>query len=110
MVNEQIIWLLTNCNNKAEAHSIGQKLLSQRLIACYDVIPEREATYFWPPKTDKIETVTGSLLIGVTIANKFEENSIEIKKHHSDEVPFIVSISIENVNTDYKKWLLGELQ
>jgi periplasmic divalent cation tolerance protein len=105
-----INWVIVNCNSKKEAHAIGTALLKERLVACFDVIPEREAVYFWPPKSGKFEKVKGSMVIGVTIAKKY--NGIEklVKKIHSDKTPFIGTIAIDKVNTEYKTWLLNELR
>ncbi len=107
---KKVIWLLNNCTNKEEAHKIGELLLKERIIACFDVIPEREAAYFWPPQSGKIETVKGSLLIGVTFEDKFLEAETMIRQHHADDVPFIGSINIDQVNHDYHDWLTKELQ
>jgi periplasmic divalent cation tolerance protein len=107
---QNIIWLLNNCVNKEEAHKIGELLLKNRIIACYDIIPEREAAYFWPPKSGQIEKIKGSLLIGVTFEEKFSEAEQLIKENHSDDVPFIGSITINQVNQDYRDWLTNELK
>jgi periplasmic divalent cation tolerance protein len=107
---QNIIWLLNNCTNKEEAHKIGELLLKNRAIACFDVIPEREAVYFWPPKSGKTEKIQGSLLIGVTFEEKFSEAENLIRQNHSDDVPFIGSITINQVNEDYKSWLINELK
>ncbi len=105
-----IIWLLNNCNSKEEAHKIGELLLQKRVIACFDVIPEREAVYFWPPKSGKTESVKGSLLIGVTFEEKFSEVEEIICENHSDKTPFIGSLIINQVNQDYRDWLENELK
>jgi periplasmic divalent cation tolerance protein len=109
-MTKSIIWAIINCNSKKEADKIGRQLLKQRLIACFDIIPERESSYFWPPNTGKMESIKGSMLIGVTIASNYKAIATETKKLHSDKIPFIGSLKIENVNSDYSTWLQNELK
>ena len=106
---QNIIWLLNNCPTKEEARKIGMLLLENRIIACYDIIPERETAYFWPPQSGQIEKGKGSLLIGVTFEEKFSAAEKLICENHSDKVPFVGSIAISQVNEDYRNWLKNEL-
>ena len=107
---KKLIWILVNCNTVKEADSIGKALLKKRLIACYDIFPRQKAAYFWPPKSKKIETARGALLIGETLPNKISSSRKIIKKLHSDKRPFIGSLKIENISEAYFKWLRGELK
>ncbi|MDQ3018395.1 MAG: divalent cation tolerance protein CutA [bacterium] len=106
---KKIIWIIINCTNAKEAKKIGDALLHERSIACYDIIPERQAAYFWPPNTGKIERVKGSMLIGVTLPEKYKAVLPTARKLHKDEVPFIGSITIDNTNPDYYDWLKKEI-
>ncbi len=109
MATSKVTWIIINCNNKKEADIIGKELLKQRLIGCFDIIPEREAAYFWPPKSGKIEKIKGSMLIGVTVPKKYNAIVKVVRKLHSDQIPFIGSLIFNTVNKDYYKWLKGEL-
>jgi periplasmic divalent cation tolerance protein len=109
MATSKVTWIIINCNNKKEADVIGKQLLKQRLIGCFDIIPEREAAYFWPPKSGKIEKIKGSMLIGVTVQKKYNAIVKVVRKLHSDQIPFIGSLLFNTVNKDYYKWLKGEL-
>jgi periplasmic divalent cation tolerance protein len=104
-----IDWVIINCNSKKEAHAIGAALLGQRLIACFDVIPEREAVYFWPPRSGKIEKIKGSMLICVSLPKKYLAIQKRAKKLHSDKVPFIGKMRLQGVDKDYMNWLTKEL-
>lgn len=106
----KIIWVIINCNSRQEADKIGEALLRQRLIACFDIIPERLTAYWWPPRSGKIEKRKGSMLIGVTVAAKYKKIVIAARKLHSDKTPFIGSIKIDQANTDYHRWLENELK
>ena len=104
------VWVIVNCTNKKEADNIGKVVLKKRLIACFDIIPEREAVYFWPPKSGKIEKLKGSMLIMVTLPSKFKAVTKAVRPLHSDTTPFIGLLPFAKVNADYLKWLKGELK
>lgn len=105
-----VSWVVVNCTNKKEADRIGKAVLKERLIACFDIIPEREAVYFWPPKSGKIEKIKGSMLIMVTLSSKFKAVIKAVRPLHSDTTPFIGLLPFAEVNDDYFKWLKGELK
>jgi len=106
----QVIWVLVNCNSIKEAKLIGMKILKKRLISCFDVIPRQIAVYFWPPKTGKIETSKGGTLILETFKSKYNSIVKEVKKLHSDKLPFIGYLEIKGINKNYIKWIKGEIR
>jgi periplasmic divalent cation tolerance protein len=104
------IWVLVNCNSIKEAKLIGTTILKKRLISCFDIIPRHLAAYFWPPKSEKIETSKGATLILETFKRKYESIEKEVKKLHSDSLPFIGYLEIKGLNSDYVKWMKGEIK
>lgn len=107
---KSIIWVLINCNSVKEADKIGSELLKKRFISCYDILPRLKTAYFWPPKSKKIETGKGTVLIGITLPRNLNKAFKVVEKLHSDKVPFFGSLKIDNVNEDYYKWLKGEIK
>jgi len=105
----KITWVLVNCNSKNEAERIGKKILKERLISCFDIVPRFLAAYFWPPKSGKIETSKGATLILETLKRYIQKIEKEVKKIHSDRLPFIGSIEIQ-VSQEYFNWVRGELK
>ncbi len=108
--NMKVLWVLVNCNTFKEASAIGSMVLRKRLIACFDIFPRLAAHYFWPPKSGKVETATGCLLVLETLPGRFKKLSQLVRKHHSDSLPFVGSIEISNVHGEYVRWLRGELR
>lgn len=104
------IWILVNCNSLKEAQKIGEEVLAKRLASCFDIFRREQATYFWPPKSGKKETVTGALLILETLENKYDQVSKLVTKLHSDDMPFIGYIPIQGVSKEYLKWIKGEIK
>lgn len=106
----QIIWILVNCNSFKEAKLIGTEILKKRFASCFDIFPRHLTSYYWPPKSGKIETSKGATLILETSKNKYNFSVKEIKRLHSDKLPFIGYIEIKGISRDYFKWMKGELK
>lgn len=105
----QVIWILVNCNNAKEAEKIGRKILKKGHCSCFDIIPRHLAVYFWPPKSGKIEKSKGATLILETFGEKYNLIKKEVKKLHSDKLPFIGFVEIKGLDREYAKWVGGEI-
>jgi len=105
----KLIWILINCNSKKEAYKIGKQVLQRRLAGCFDVLSRSASSYFWPPKSGKIERAKGCVLILTTPQKHAKEIHKLVKKFHSDKVPFIASIELRDVNLDYVNWIKEEI-
>jgi uncharacterized protein involved in tolerance to divalent cations len=96
------------CPTKGEAETIGNALLRARLVACYDIFPRWKAGYFWPPKSGKIETAKGTMLVLDTLPAKVAAVRKLVKSVHSDMLPFIGSFAM-TVEPAYYQWVRKEL-
>lgn len=105
----KITWVLVNCNSNKEAEKIGQKVLKERLVSCFDIFPRFKTAYFWPPKSREIKTAKGAILILETLKQKFGIIEKTTRKLHSDKLPFIGVIEIE-VSPDYFDWIKTEIK
>ncbi len=95
-----MILILSTFQNKKEAHQIGNKLLNNKLIACYNLIPV-ESAYWWEGKIEEANEV----LMLIKTNKSFEEVEKFILKHHSYDVPEIVAIETKNISEKYLKWV-----
>ena len=105
----QAIWVLVNCNSIKEAKLIGKEVLEKRLSSCFDIVPRHLSSYYWPPKSGKIETSKGPILILETFRDKYNPVVKKVKRLHSDKLPFIGFIEIKGVGKEYISWMKGEL-
>ena len=109
-MDREIIWVVVNTNSAREADKIGKSCLKARLCACYGVIPKIKSVYYWPPKSNKLETSKGPILTLETLEVKYPKIVKLVKSLHSDKVPLIGQWEIENVTPDFYKWLAGEIK
>jgi uncharacterized protein involved in tolerance to divalent cations len=105
---KNIIWILINCNNLKEADKIGKSLLKKRLISCFDIFSRLKTSYFWPPKTGKIKSGKGAMLITETLSKNFSRVYKVTKLIHSDKLPFIGAIKV-SVSDEYYDWVKSEI-
>ncbi|OGY88792.1 MAG: hypothetical protein A2927_01595 [Candidatus Komeilibacteria bacterium RIFCSPLOWO2_01_FULL_45_10] len=99
-----MILIYTICRNKSEAEKIAAMLLKLRLIACANWWP-MESIYRWK---NKITTGQETVMILKTRENYYKRIESIIKKIHSDEVPCILKIKVNGVQSKYLEWLRKE--
>lgn len=106
----KILLVLVDCDSVKEADNIGRRVLKDRLAAGFDVFSRYKSQFFWPAKSGKTETKRGCLLIFKTLPKYFKKLEKLIKKIHSDQLPFIGSIEVDNLSPEFGKWMRGELK
>lgn len=109
-MDREIIWVVVNTNNAREANKIGKAALKKRLCACYGLIPRIKSVYYWPPKSNSLETSRGPLLTLETLPKYYSQIIKLVKSLHSDKVPFIGQWEMEDVEKDFYNWLKKELK
>ncbi len=107
---KSVVWVLVNTNSQKEAEKIGRAVLKKRLAACFGLIAKIKSVYFWPPKTNQLETSRGPLLVLETLPKNYPQISRLVKRLHSDKTPFIGKLDIKEVDGDFYKWLAGAVK
>ena len=100
------IVLLITTESKEEAHKIAELLLNQRKVACVNIIPRVDSSFWWHGKLDSAQE---SLLIIKTNASLLSQIIDLVKEVHSYEVPEIISLPIIGGNKDYLDWIDSEV-
>lgn len=104
MVDDLIIMFVACPHNQAD--SIAETLVSERLAACVNIFPVK-SVYIWK---DKLNKDSESLLIiksRLSITNQLENR---IKQLNQYEIPEIVTIKSEKVESDYLNWVFSQTQ
>lgn len=97
-----MIIVLTSVANRAEAKSLAEKIISAKLAACVQILPQITSVYFWE---DRMQSEAESLLLIKTLPDKYDELQTFITANHSYEVPEIVAIDAEKVSEPYLAWM-----
>ncbi len=91
----------TTCKDMNEAKKIAKILLKKKLAACIQ-ISDVVSLYTW---NNKLCDDNEKLLSIKTKKKNFKKIQREIKENHSYDLPEIISIDIENVSKEYKKFI-----
>src|SRR5713226_7450101 len=102
---EPIVVLMTAADRE-EASRIAEMLVSARLAACVQILPEIESVYRWQGEVKREKEV---LLLAKTVASRFEELESKVRALHSYETPEIIAVPVTGFSAPYLKWLLSEV-
>ncbi|MCW5772979.1 MAG: divalent-cation tolerance protein CutA [Rhodospirillaceae bacterium] len=90
---------------EAEARSIGEALVSERLAACANILAPMASIYRWQ---GAIQRETEAVLILKTRAELVERVVARVRALHTYTVPCVVSLPIEAGNPDFLQWIDDE--
>lgn len=99
--SEPIVVLMTTANAE-EAARIADLLVSKRLAACVQVLPEIQSVYRWEGEVTRSSEV---LLMAKTTRDRFDELESAVREIHSYGTPEIVALEVTAVSAPYLKWL-----
>jgi len=102
---EPIVVLMTAANRE-EAGRIAEMLVSTRLAACVQILPEIQSIYRWQ---GEVSREMESLLLAKTTKDRFDELVSGVTAIHSYETPEIIALPITAAAEPYLKWLLASL-
>ncbi|KAG2391978.1 hypothetical protein C9374_013463 [Naegleria lovaniensis] len=85
-----------------KAESIAKALLTQKLVACVNIVPQVKSMYWWEGQICSDEE---ALLI-IKTKKDLQNQVIEcVKKNHEYSVPEVIFMDITDGNEDYLKWI-----
>jgi len=100
-MTDKIIVFVT-CESKEQAHRIAESVVTEKLAACVNVLPEIRSCYVWDRKLTWSEEV---LLLIKTTRGRFGQLQERIKELHSYDVPEIVAVQIGDAFQKYIDWI-----
>jgi len=96
------IIIISTYPNKKTITKIANQFVKNKLVACVN-ISKISSIYSWK---GKIENTTEYLVFFKTTENKKKILKENIKKTHPYDVPEIVEINVNSINSSYLKWLV----
>jgi periplasmic divalent cation tolerance protein len=94
--------IFTTTPSHLDATYLAERLVSEKLAACVQVLPKMLSFYFWQGKVQHNDEF---LLLIKTSDEKYSQIEEFIKTNHSYTTPEIVAIKAEKVEENYLKWL-----
>lgn len=90
------------CPNQESAEQIAQRLISDRLAACVNILPGVSSVYEWQ---GQIETAQEHLLLIKSPKARYAAIEAAIKALHPYELPEIIAVAIESGSAEYLQWI-----
>lgn len=100
----EIISIYITCPDEVTAATIARTLITEKLIACGNILPVR-SIYPWQ---GEIIDDNENILIAKTLKVKSSELIKRVEELHPYEIPCIITSEV-NANTDYANWLVSVL-
>ena len=94
--------VLVSCPTTALALSIGRVLVEERLAACVHVLPGVTAIYRWQ---GSVEEDPQTVLVVKTSRSAWSRITERVQEVHTDEVPEILALPIEEGLQTYLSWI-----
>lgn len=107
MKNEKNVVIFITVGTNEEAKKIANILLSQRKVACVNILSGVSSFFWWH---DKLDSVQESLLLVKTKAPVVNEIVGLVKEIHSYDIPEIIAVPIVGGNQDYLEWIGKEVK
>lgn len=101
-MGNKYILVISTVSSKEDAEKIGNFLLEGKLTACINIVDSVTSMYIWQGKREKASECLLLIKSRQALFNRIKE---AIKKHHSYEVPEVISVEISEGNKEYLKWI-----
>ena len=101
-VATQAIVIISTAATTDQASRIGQTLLEENLIACVNIIPGVKSLYRWQGKIQQDDEV---VMLMKTLKDKQVAVFERIKELHDYDVPEIIALALDSIDSDYFDWL-----
>tara|TARA_B100000768_G_C11032142_1_gene270565 strand:+ start:191 stop:505 length:315 start_codon:yes stop_codon:yes gene_type:complete len=98
--------VLVTFPDKAAAIEVAKILISEKLAACINILPEMQAVYSWK---DELRVDDEVQMVIKTLTTKFNELSDRITQLHSYDVAEIIALDIKAGNSPYLQWISESL-
>ncbi len=100
-MNDYVIILVTT-KDKREAEKISQLLLTERLIACANIVGPVTSFFHWG---GKVESAEECLVVMKSRVDLFGQVAERVRGLHSYEVPEVLALPIVEGSKAYLDWM-----
>jgi periplasmic divalent cation tolerance protein len=99
--------VLTTMPDEAGAKMLARKLVSEKMAACINLLPQMTSIYEWKGAS---EEGTEHLLLIKSTAEAYPRLEAAIREIHPYELPEIIATPISHGLPDYLNWIVERTQ
>ncbi|MBI1823490.1 MAG: divalent-cation tolerance protein CutA [Nitrospirae bacterium] len=98
----EFIVILITCPSSEEAEKITRILVSEKLIACGNMISAVNSLFYWQ---GEISQEKETLIVAKSVKNLFPAIVQRVKSLHSYTVPEIIALPLVEGSEEYLHWI-----
>jgi periplasmic divalent cation tolerance protein len=102
-----IRFVYMTAGNLEEAQHIGRELVTARLAACVNILPNMNSIYVWEGKLEEASEV---VMIAKTVEARVADLIVRVKALHSYSCPCIVSLKVEDGYPPFLEWVADSVE
>jgi periplasmic divalent cation tolerance protein len=102
----QIRFVYMTTANAEEAQAIGRELVTARLAACVNILPQMNSIYRWE---GNLQQDTEAVMIAKTTAERVPELIARVKSLHGYDCPCIVSLVVDEGYPPFLEWVAASV-
>ena len=99
--------VLTTCPDEIVADKIAQQLVTEKLAACVNIIPNITSVYYWQ---DELQCDSEVQLLIKTDENTFAALNERINQLHPYDVVEVIALNIQQGDKHYLNWITNSLK
>lgn len=100
------ILIYMTCADQKEASIIVKQLLSQKLIACANIMAPHRAVYYWQGDLQEDHEI---VVIAKSEKDKFKDICDAVSRIHSYDVPCLLEIPVTNGLPSFFDFIKGQI-
>lgn len=104
-MNSEAVLVLTNLPDRISATGIAERLVTERLAACANLLAPCTSIYHW---AGKVESATEVPLLIKTTPDRYAAVEQRILELHPYELPEIVQVPLSGGLPAYLQWIAQE--
>jgi periplasmic divalent cation tolerance protein len=101
-----VVLVYITCAGREEARAIAQELVTARLAACVNILPEIESFFHWE---GRLEQARETALVAKTVTAKVPDLVAAVRKKHSYSVPAILVLPVVDGFPLFLDWVRSEV-
>lgn len=103
--SQDLLLVVTTISDNAAAKSLAHLIISNRLAACCNIIPNITSIYEW---NSELYDEEECLIVMKTTKNRYPSLEAFIQEQHPYDVPELIAFSADNCSQEYLSWVLKQ--